>query len=106
MSTSDPQLTYALGVALLSALGSAIGIIGILAKGIIEARRNRNGAGHVTRDEFARHMETLKTHMDARVDAVKDRIQQVQESQRQLRDEINPVLGRYDYRLMRLEDKK
>jgi hypothetical protein len=103
-------------VALLSALGSAIGIIGVLAKGIIDARRNRNGSGHLTRDEFASRMEYFKAHMDARVDAVKeqvsarvdavkDQVQQVQESQRQLRDEINPVLGRYDYRLMRLEDK-
>lgn len=111
------QLQYALGVALASALGSAVGIIGLLVKWVLDSRRQRNGHGHLTRDEFGERLKAMQNHIDDRWNGIKEQIGtvhedqrrqigQVHEDQRRLRDEINVVLGRYDMRLIRLEDKR
>lgn len=105
----DPQqqqLGYALGVALASALGSAVGIIGLLVKWVLDSRRQRNGHGHLTRDEFNGRLTTMKEQIDDRTDGLKEQISEMKESQRELREDINVMIGSHDLRLVRLEDRR
>lgn len=115
MQPESAQFSYALGVALASALGSAVGIIGLLVKWMIDTRRQRNGHGHVTRDEFTDRLTAIRLQIDDKTLGIKDsiedlhedqrrQIEMIREDQRRLRDEINVVIGRLDTRLVRLED--
>lgn len=103
MDPQDGHLWYALGVALISALGSAIGIIGLLVKWVLDARKQRNGHGHLTRDEFSERLAQFRQHLDDRHDSIHSHISDMQENQRRLREDMHVVVSRLDIRLDKLE---
>jgi hypothetical protein len=100
----DPShpLWSTVGVALVSALG----IIAVLVKAVVDGRRQRNGHGHLTHAEVREHFDLLRQQIDARMDGVRGQVDEVYESQRRLREEVNLLVGRLDNRLARLEDRE